>query len=191
MTVISTTDEKIIAACRHWLEQAVIGLNLCPFARKPYNLNRLRFTLSHARHLDAYLELLEQEILLLLQTPAIEIETTLIIEPQLFTDFDVFLDAATLAEQVLQDVNADGTIQIAPFHPDFQFADEPHNDISNYTNRSPYPILHLIRESSIDQAVAAFPDAATIYERNKALLRRMGAEGWAKLGIEYPIRKQK
>ncbi|PIT56969.1 peptidase [Snodgrassella alvi] len=188
---MSTTDEKIIAACRHWLEQAVIGLNLCPFARKPYNLNRLRFTLSHARHLDAYLELLEQEILLLLQTPAIEIETTLIIEPQLFTDFDVFLDAATLAEQVLQDVNADGTIQIAPFHPDFQFADEPYNDISNYTNRSPYPILHLIRESSIDQAVAAFPDAATIYERNKALLRRMGAEGWAKLGIEYPIRKQK
>ncbi|WP_239324686.1 DUF1415 domain-containing protein [Snodgrassella gandavensis] len=191
MTVIPTADENIIAACRHWLEQAVIGLNLCPFARKPYNLNRLRFTLSHARHLDAFLELLEQEILLLLQTPAIDIETTLVIEPQLFTDFDVFLDVVTLAEQVLLDVNANGTIQIAPFHPDFQFADEPHNDISNYTNRSPYPILHLIRESSIDQAVAAFPDAATIYERNKALLRQMGAEGWAKLGIEYPMRKQK
>jgi uncharacterized protein len=191
MTISSTADENVIEACRQWLEMAVIGLNLCPFARKPYNLNRLRFTLSHARHLDAFLELLEREILLLLQTPAIEIETTLVIEPQLFADFDVFLDAVTLAEQILQDVNANGTIQIAPFHPDFQFADEPYNDITNYTNRSPYPILHLIRESSIDQAVAAFPDAATIYKRNKALLRQMGTEGWAKLGIEYPMRKQK
>ena len=145
--------------------------------------------MSHARHIDAFLEFVEQEIQLLLQTPAHEIETTLLIEPLLFTDFEVFLDAVTLAENLLYEIQANGIIQIAPFHPDFQFADEPKDDISNYTNRSPYPILHLIRESSIDQAVAAFPDAATIYERNKALLRKMGIDGWTKLAIEYPTHK--
>lgn len=191
MSVISTQDKEIITICRHWLEQAVIGLNLCPFAKKPYNLQRLRFGVSHARHIDAFLEFVEQEIQLLLQTPAHEIETTLLIEPLLFTDFEVFLDAVTLAENLLHEIPANGIIQIAPFHPDFQFADEPEDDISNYTNRSPYPILHLIRESSIDQAVAAFPDAATIYERNKALLRKMGIEGWTKLAIEYPTHKSK
>lgn len=191
MSVIYNQDEEIIALCRHWLEQAVIGLNLCPFARKPYNLKRLRFSISHARHLDAFLEFIEQEIQLLLQTPAHETETTLIVEPSLFTGFETFLDAVTLAEDVLQEIGANGIIQIAPFHPEFQFADEPKDDISNYTNRSPYPILHLIRESSIDQAIAAFPDAATIYERNKALLREMGMEGWTKLAIEYPLQKSK
>lgn len=183
------SDEDINAICRQWLERAVIGLNLCPFARRSYQLHRLRFSISHARHIDAFLELLENELHFLLQTPATEIETTLVIEPNLFADFDVFLDVVALAEQVLEDIDATGTIQIAPFHPNFQFADEAPEDITNYTNRSPYPILHLIRESSIDQAVAAFPDAGAIYERNKTLLRKMGTEGWSNLGIIYPAHK--
>ncbi len=184
------SDDDISAICQQWLERAVIGLNLCPFARRPYQLHRLRFSISRARHTDAFLDLLENELHLLLQTPATEIETTLVIEPKLFADFEVFLDVVALAEQVLEDIDATGTIQIAPFHPNFQFADEPPEDITNYTNRSPYPILHLIRESSIDQAVAAFPDAGSIFERNKTLLRTMGTEGWSSLGIEYPLHKK-
>lgn len=184
------SDDDISAICQQWLERAVIGLNLCPFARRPYQLHRLRFSISHARHTDAFLDLLENELHLLLQTPATEIETTLVIEPKLFADFEVFLDVVALAEQVLEDIDATGTIQIAPFHPNFQFADEPAEDITNYTNRSPYPILHLIRESSIDQAVAAFSDAGSIFERNKTLLRTMGTEGWSSLGIEYPLHKK-
>lgn len=184
------SDDDISTICQQWLERAVIGLNLCPFARRPYQLHRLRFSISHARHTDAFLDLLENELHLLLQTPATEIETTLVIEPKLFADFEVFLDVVALAEQVLENIDATGTIQIAPFHPNFQFADEPAEDITNYTNRSPYPILHLIRESSIDQAVAAFPDAGSIYERNKTLLRTIGTEGWSSLGIKYPLQKK-
>ncbi|PIT39597.1 DUF1415 domain-containing protein [Snodgrassella alvi] len=190
MSANDYSDDDISTICQQWLERAVIGLNLCPFARRPYQLHRLRFSISHARHTDAFLDLLENELRLLLQTPATEIETTLVIEPKLFADFEVFLDVVALAEQVLEDIDATGTIQIAPFHPNFQFADEPAEDITNYTNRSPYPILHLIRESSIDQAVAAFPDAGSIYERNKTLLRTMGTEGWSSLGIKYPLQKK-
>lgn len=176
-------NETILRHTQTWLEKAIIGLNLCPFAKAPYVKNQVRIQISHAKHLDAFLQDLDNEIQLLLNTPAEEIETTLLIHPTLFPDFLLFNDMLDIADQAIVDNQAEGIIQIAPFHPDFQFADTETDEISNFTNRSPYPTLHLIRESSIDKATQAFPDAAVIFERNIALLQKMGHEGWEKLGI--------
>lgn len=176
-------DEQIIRDTRNWLEKAVIGLNLCPFAKAPYVKKQVRITVSHAKHLDGFLETLDAELQHLLHTPATELETTLLVEPRLFADFLLFNDVLDLTEQALVDNDALGIIQIAPFHPQFQFANTEENAISNYTNRSPYPTLHLIREDSVAKAAEAFPDAATIFERNIQLLETMGHQGWAKLGI--------
>lgn len=190
MTTLSVQDQHIIATTQHWLEKAVIGLNLCPFAKAPYIKKQIRYYVSHARHIDAFLELLDNELQLLANTPAHEIETTLLIEPVLFPDFNHFNDILTLTDQAITDNQLEGIIQIAPFHPQFQFADVNSTDITNYTNRSPYPTLHLIREASIDRAVAAIADPSHIFERNKQLLRTMGPMGWAELAISYPDHEQ-
>ena len=179
---MTDTDLNPIAEeTRHGLQTAVIGLNLCPFAKAVFNKGLIRIEVSRARHLDDFLEHLDHELLLLRDTPAEEIETTLLIEPQLFADFELFNDVLDITDQVLVEHGLEGIIQIAPFHPQFQFADSEPNAISNYTNRSPYPTLHLIREDSIAKAMQAFPDADTIFERNIALLEQMGLEGWQAL----------
>lgn len=175
--------DTILQDTHHWLETAVIGLNLCPFAKAPYNKNRVRIHISQARHLDGFLEDLDAEIQHLLHTSAEETETTLLVHPTLFPDFLVFNDMLELAEGALDDHDAIGTLQIAPFHPDFCFEGSQDTDISNFTNRSPYPTLHLIRESSIEKASQSFPDPAVIFERNIRLLEEMGHEGWQKLNI--------
>ncbi len=180
---ITADDQTILQHTRHWLETAVIGLNLCPFAKAPYNKNLVRITISRARHLDAFLEDLDHELQLLADTPAGEIETTLLVHPTLFPDFLAFNDMLDLADQAVADHQLEGIVQIAPFHPDFRFADTEDEDIGNYTNRSPYPTLHLIREDSIAKATEAFPDAAAIFERNIRLLEEMEHDGWNKLGI--------
>ena len=177
------TDEDIIQHTKIWLEKAVIGLNLCPFAKAPYNKGQVRIVVSHAKHLDRFLEDLDNEIQALLNTPANELETTLLVHPTLFGDFFLFNDMLDVADEALVDNQAEGIIQIAPFHPLFQFEGTEADDITNYTNRSPYPTVHLIREESIDRATQAFPDAEVIYERNMALLREMGLDGWQKLDI--------
>ena len=179
----SIDDDTLIQHTRIWLEKAVIGLNLCPFAKTPYVKNRVRISISHAKHLDGFLEDLDRELQLLGNTPADTLETTLLIHPDLFPDFFVFNDMLDIAEQAIVDNELEGVIQIAPFHPDFQFDGTDADDISNYTNRSPYPTLHLIREDSIAKASAAFPNAAAIFERNIALLEEMGQTGWDKLDI--------
>lgn len=166
-----------------WLEKAVIGLNLCPFAKAPYVKGRVRISVSQARHLDGFLEDLDRELQQLADTPAEELETTLLVHPTLFGDFLWFNDMLDFADQAIIDNKLEGIIQIAPFHPDFQFADTEADDISNYTNRSPYPTLHLIREDSIAKAAEAFPDASAIFDRNIALLEEMGHEGWNQLDI--------
>ena len=179
---MTDTDLNHIAEeTRHWLQTAVIGLNLCPFAKAVFNKGLIRVEVSRARHLDDFLEHLDRALLLLRDTPADEIETTLLVEPQLFADFELFNDVLDITDQVLVEHGLEGVIQIAPFHPQFQFADSEPNAISNYTNRSPYPTLHLIREDSIAKAMQAFPDADTIFERNIALLEQMGIEGWQAL----------
>ncbi|ULJ59709.1 DUF1415 domain-containing protein [Wielerella bovis] len=185
-------DQTIIQHTTEWLEKAVIGLNLCPFAKAPHAKKQIRIAISHAKHLDAFLEDLDKEIQRLLNTLAEELETTLLVHPTLFPDFLLFNDVLDLAEQAIADNQAEGIIQIAPFHPQFQFADTEADNISNYTNRSPYPTLHLIREDSIAKAVQAFPDPSLIFERNIKTLEEMGHEGWAKLGISgCPYHKEK
>ena len=168
---------------RQWLEKAVIGLNLCPFAKAPHVKNLVRISVSQARHLDGFLEDLDRELQLLGDTPADELETTLLVHPTLFPDFDTFNQMLDIADAAVVDNGLEGIIQIAPFHPDFQFEGTDSDDIGNYTNRSPYPTLHLIREDSIAKAAQAFPDASAIFERNISLLEKMGHEGWDKLDI--------
>ena len=168
---------------RQWLEKAVIGLNLCPFAKAPHVKNLVRISVSQARHLDGFLEDLDRELQLLGDTPADELETTLLVHPALFPDFDTFNQMLDIADAAVVDNGLEGIVQIAPFHPDFQFEGTDSDDIGNYTNRSPYPPLHLIREDSIAKAAQAFPDASAIFERNIALLEKMGHEGWDKLDI--------
>ena len=168
---------------RQWLEKAVIRLNLCPFAKAPHVKNLVRISVSQARHLDGFLEDLDRELQLLGDTPADELETTLLVHPTLFPDFDTFNQMLDIADTAVVDNGLEGIVQIAPFHPDFQFEGTDSDDIGNYTNRSPYPTLHLIREDSIAKAAQAFPDASAIFERNIALLEEMGHEGWDKLDI--------
>ena len=180
---MAPNDQLIIDHTRQWLEKAVIGLNLCPFAKAPYIKNHVRIVVSHAKHTDGFLEDLDRELLYLAETPAEEVETSLLIHPDLYNDFFAFNDVLDFADQAVLDNDLEGIIQIAPFHPQFQFADTEPDDISNYTNRSPYPTLHLIREESIAKATEAIPDAAEIFERNIRLLEEMGHEGWQKLGL--------
>ena len=168
---------------KQWLEQAVIGLNLCPFAKAPHVKNLVRIVVSKARHLDGFLEDLDRELQLLGNTPASELETTLLVHPTLFPDFETFNQMLEIADDAVVENELEGIVQIAPFHPDFQFEGTEADDISNYTNRSPYPTLHLIREDSITKAAEAFPDASAIFDRNIALLEKMGHEGWDKLDI--------
>ena len=181
---MTTPDSATVTEhTRQWLEKAVIGLNLCPFAKAPHVKNLVRISVSQARHLDGFLEDLDRELQLLGDTPADELETTLLVHPALFPDFDTFNQMLDIADAAVVDNGLEGIVQIAPFHPDFQFEGTNSDDIGNYTNRSPYPTLHLIREDSIAKAAQAFPDASAIFERNIALLEKMGHEGWDKLDI--------
>lgn len=176
-------DDPVYRDTALWLEKAVIGLNLCPFAKAPYVKGRVRIAVCRAKHLDGFLEALDAELQTLLAAPAAELETTLLVCPTLFDDFLLFNDMLDVAESALADNNAEGVIQIAPFHPDFYFEGTEADDIGNYTNRSPYPTLHLIREDSIAKAAETFADPSEVFERNIALLEKMGHAGWAELGI--------
>lgn len=178
--------QEIIAATRVWLEKAVIGLNLCPFAKSVYVKEQVRYVVSEARHIDAFLEELDRELQLLSETDPAQIDTTLLIHPTLFPDFLIFNDFLEIAEGVPEELGLEGEFQIASFHPQFQFADTAPDDISNYTNRAPYPTLHLIREASIARAVEQFPNPEAIFERNIETVTKLGVEGWAALGIPYP-----
>ena len=176
------TDEQVLADTRHWIEKAVIGLNLCPFARSVYVKNQVRIVVSHARHLDAFLDELDRELDLLVNTPAEEIDTTLLVHPTLFPDFFVFNDFLNVVDDVVAEHELEGVIQVASFHPLFQFEGVEADDISNATNRAPYPVLHLLREASVERAVATEGgDADVIVERNIATLRELGAAGWQAL----------
>lgn len=173
--------DPIIAATREWLEKAVIGLNLCPFAKAVYLKNQVRFVVSSAPHLDGLLEDLDRELDFLAAADPDKADTTLLIHPSLLPDFLDFNDYLQLAEAAVAEHQLEGVIQIASFHPQFQFADTAPDDMENYTNRAPYPTLHLLREASIEKAVAAFPEAATIYQRNIATLDKLGSAGWRAL----------
>ena len=170
-----------IAATRRWLERAVIGLNLCPFAKSVHVKRQVRFVLSEARDTEALREDLQRELERLRATPADEIDTTLIVHPHVLGDFFDYNDFLGEADRLVRRMGLEGEIQVASFHPDYVFAGEPADDPSNLTNRTPYPTLHLLREASIDRAVAAYPDPDVIVERNIATMRRLGADGLRRL----------
>lgn len=184
--MISTSDAytNVVAETRHWLNQAVIGLNLCPFAKAVQVKDQIRFAVSDATDAEGVLTDLQDELALLAETDPEQIDTTLLILPDALDDFLEFNDFEDLSDRLLKRMRLVGELQVATFHPQFQFADTEPDDISNYTNRSPYPILHLLREDSIDRAVESFPDAAEIYEKNIDTMRRLGIEGWKKLMIK-------
>lgn len=182
--------EQVIAATRHWLERAVIGLNLCPFAKAVHVKQLIRYVVSAEQTPDALLDELEKELALLSEAEPERIDTTLLIVPQQFDEFLDFFFFLNEAEALLKRMQLEGVLQIASFHPQFEFAGNDPDDISNCTNRSPYPTLHLLREASLDRAVAAFPDAADIYERNIETLEKLGHEGWDNLFKQTPNQKQ-
>jgi hypothetical protein len=175
-----------IAATRRWLECAVIGLNLCPFARAVHHKRQIRYAVTAAGTADELLAELAHELEILSAADAGAIDTTLLIHPLVmngFHDYRLFLDEADAA---VRNLGLEGVLQIASLHPHYEFAGSAPDDIDNYSNRSPYPTLHLLREASIDRAVAAFPDAASIYDRNISTLRRLGHAGWQQLWTPKP-----
>lgn len=166
---------------RRWVENLVIGLNLCPFAKSVYSKDQVKIHVSEGKDLDCVSDTLVQLLQELDSTPAQQIDTTLLVIPYLFQDFYDFNDYMDVAEGVLERLDLLGKIQIANFHPAYQFAGTQADEMSNYTNRSPYPILHLIREASLDKATHQFPDASIIFERNIALMQELGIDAWEKL----------
>jgi hypothetical protein len=180
MTDLNTPE---IADTVRWLERAVIGLNLCPFAKAPHVKGQIHYVLSEAKGLEGLRDELIEQLQALAAMPAEERETVLLIVPQMLQDFLEFNDFLDEADAVLEELDLEGVFQVASFHPQFQFADTELDDIGNFTNRSPYPTLHLLREESIDRAVEAFPEAEMIYETNIETLDKLGAEGWKKLDV--------
>lgn len=181
--MISSSDAyaNVVAETRHWLSQAVIGLNLCPFAKAVQVKDQIRFAVSDAADAEGVLTDLQDELALLAEADPDKIDTTVLILPGAFDDFLAFNDFEDMSDRLLKRMRLAGVLQVATFHPRFQFADTRPDDIGNYTNRSPYPILHLLREDSIGRAVESFPDAAGIYEKNIETMRRLGLEGWWRL----------
>jgi len=171
--------ELAIAETRAWVRRAVIGLNLCPFARAVDAKDQIRYVFSDATDAESLLATLVVELQRLADTDPELVDTTMLIHPRVFGDFEDFNDFLELADAAVEDLDLDGVLQVASFHPRFQFADTEPDDITNATNRSPYPTLHLLREESVDRAVAAFPEAEAIFERNMATLEKLGPQGWA------------
>ena len=167
------THNRIITSTRQWLETVVVGLKLCPFADRELRYGRVRFTVTDAETEAELLMALHSELSLLINDATVE--TTLLIHPQTLLDFYDFNDFLQIADDLLTDLALQGIVQIASFHPDYQFGGTAPDDVQNYTNRSPNPMLHLIREDSLARAIGAYPDVAQIPTRNVALMQSMGS----------------
>lgn len=168
---------------RAWLERAVIGLNLCPFAKSVHTKGQVHYAVSQATRPQALLDDLVAELQALAAADPAVRDTTLLMAPRCLHDFLDFNDFLGEAEAALEALDLDGVLQIASFHPQYQFAGTEPDDITNYTNRAPYPTLHLLREDSIDRAVEAFPEAEAIFEHNMATMQALGHAGWAALQV--------
>lgn len=182
-----TSTQTIIQDTQRWLERAVIGLNLCPFAKAVHVKGLIHYAVSDATTAAELLIDLKKEINSLVAGESIAFDTTLLIAPYCLEDFLEFNDLLSKADKLLVKMGLEGVIQIASLHPHYQFAGTEVDDITNFTNRAPYPTLHLLREASIDQAVAAFPEAETIFEANMQTMQRLGRQGWADLDVERSV----
>lgn len=177
--------ERVLARAIVWLEHAVIGLNLCPFAKAVHVKQKIFWTISTASDVDALLADLRIALLALNAAPIEELETTLLIHPYILTDFADYNEFLALADALIVELALDGVLQIASFHPNYCFADAHPKDLSNATNQSPYPMLHLLREDSVSSAVAIYPDANEIVARNQATLAHLGQAKWETLAKRF------
>jgi hypothetical protein len=184
-------DEATVRAdTQRWLERAVVGLNLCPFAKGVMAKGQLHVAVDGAQSTAAVAAALRREAQALVALDAQVRDTTLLVLPSALADFLAFNDFLDRADAVLDELDLVGVLQIATFHPDYQFAGTSPDDVTNCSNRAPYPMLHLLREDSVERAVEAFPDAADIFERNMDTLERLGASGWAALDVGPTLPKE-
>ena len=177
------TADVMVQDTLRWLERAVIGLNLCPFAKSVYVKGQVHCVVSDADDLETLRDDLLRELNDLVSLDASVRDTTVLVIQNLLHDFYDYNDFLNVADDCLMALDLEGVIQIASFHPQYQFVGTDEDDITNFTNRSPYPTLHLIREASIDRAVVAFPDAEDIFEANMATMNRLGLQGWQDLNV--------
>jgi hypothetical protein len=184
LTPPDAAHAAIIATTEAWLEKAVIGLNLCPFAKAVHIKKQIRIVVCDAQTPEQLLSMLMDELQVLSDCDPEQTDTTLLVHPHVLNDFLDYNEFLDVADAALEDMDLVGELQVASFHPQYQFEDTEPDDIGNYTNRSPYPTLHLLREESIERAVESFPEASEIFERNIATLRALGHAGWAQLGLE-------
>jgi hypothetical protein len=186
--MVQAIDVEIIQSdTQRWVQRAVIGLNLCPFAKSVQVKGQIHYAVSAATEPDALLQALENECAALLDLPIAQRETTLLMAPHCLADFLEFNDFLDRVDAMLASMQWDGVLQVASFHPDYQFAGTKADDVTNLTNWAPYPTLHILREASIDRAVESFPDAAQIYETNTETMQSLGREGWAALGLQRSL----
>ena len=183
LALVTESHDEVVATTQRWLERAVIGLNLCPFAKAVHVKKQIRYSVTEATTVDALLSALASELTFLAEADADTLDTTLLIHPQVLVDFIDYHFFLTEADALIKRLGLRGIIQIASLHPGFEFAGSAPDDIENYTNRAPYPMLHLLREASVERAVAAFPEAARIFERNIETMQRLGVEGWRRLWV--------
>ena len=182
-SALAARDAQVVADTVNWLEKAVIGLNLCPFAKGVHVKGQIHYVVSHATDARALAEDLHRELEALAEISAEKHDTTLLMAPDCLEDFLDFNDFLELADDMVEALDLGGILQVASFHPQFQFDGTDIDDVSNCTNRGPYPTLHLLREDSIDKAVEAFPEAEEIFERNIDVLEKLGAQGWQALDV--------
>jgi hypothetical protein len=182
-TLIPDQERTAIEDTQKWLLEAVVGLNLCPFAKAVVVKDMVRYRVCASAEPADVLAMLREELQYLAEADPDKLDTTLLIAPNALPDFLDFNDFLADCDEVLMDLELDGVLQVADFHPLYQFGGTDEDDIENFTNRTPYPTLHLLREASIDKAVEAYPDASLIFERNIEVLNKLGHEGWTKLGI--------
>lgn len=179
----SFPEDMVIADTVRWLERAVIGLNLCPFAKGVHVKGQIHYVVSQASDAEGVANDLHRELEALAEANPEKRDTTLLILPEALTEFLDFNDFLEIADAMVEELDLAGILQVASFHPRFQFEDTDVDDVTNCTNRAPYPTLHLIREDSLDKAVEAFPEAESIYERNMEVLEDIGLEGWLDLDV--------
>lgn len=175
------SEQEIIEKTNLWLEKAVIGLNLCPFARHPFRNGKIRLVPCKPQNEEALAQIVLDEILHLRDTPPSVLETTIVIFPEFLTDFQDYLEFLDITDIMIEEFGFEGVFQIASFHPDYQFEDTEPTDVENFTNRSPYPILHLLREDSMTRAIEAYPEVGDIPEKNIDTMNKLGLEGVQKI----------